>query len=197
LHSLKVQPKFPNKVALTGFYLYTRTDEPCANYIAGQDDPNRFVDTADYILKRRPQILAINNTWVLSDSSVMALRFGWTRFPDNPSLSIHFDPASLGFSPDFAGEVGRTGGPKLPALTGYRGYGHQDPVKDRVYKSWGFNGTYSKFVGTHTYKIGADFRQIGGLLDSTSCPSGCLYFGREFTSSTGINNSSATDGNAM
>src|SRR5262249_52637752 len=195
LHSLKVQPKFPNKVALTGFYLYTRTDEPCANYIAGQTDPNRFVDTADYILKRRPQILALNNTWVLNDSSVMALRFGWTRFPDNPSLSIDFDPGTLGFSQNFTGEVGQTGVKKFPIIdfqTTYRDYGHQDPVKNRVYKSWGVNGVFSKFVGTHTYKIGADYRQIGGLLDSTSCPSGCLVFGREFTSSTGINNSSAT-----
>jgi hypothetical protein len=199
LYSVKVEHKFTDKVSLTGFYLYNRTDEPCANYIAGQDDPNRFIDTADYILKRRPQILAVNNTWVLSDSSVMALRFGWTNFPDNPSLSIDFDPATLGFSQPFTGEVGQTGVPKFPVvtMTGYRGYGHQDPVKSRVYKSWGFNGTYSRFVGTHTFKLGADYRQIGGLLNSTSCPSGCLVFGREFTSSTGINNSSATDGNAM
>jgi trimeric autotransporter adhesin len=199
LYSVKVEHKLTDKVSLTGFYLYNRTDEPCANYIAGQDDPNRFIDTADYILKRRPQILAINNTWVLSDSSVMALRFGWTRFPDNPSLSIDFDPVSLGFSSAFAAEVGETGVSKFPviALTGYRGYGHQDPVKNRVYKSWGVNGVYSKFVGTHTFKLGADYRQIGGLLDSTSCPSGCLNFGREFTSSDGITNSSATNGNAM
>ena len=59
LYSVKIEHKFTDKVSLTGFYLYNRTDEPCANYIAGQDDPNRFIDTADYILKRRPQILAI------------------------------------------------------------------------------------------------------------------------------------------
>jgi len=32
----------------------------------------------DAILKRRPQILAINNTWIPGDNSVLALRFGWT-----------------------------------------------------------------------------------------------------------------------
>jgi hypothetical protein len=199
LYSVKLEHKFTDKVSLTGFYLYNHTDEPCANYLTGQDDPNRFIDSADYILKRRPQILAINNTWVLSDSSVMALRFGWTRFPDNPSLSIDFDPATLGFSPMFVSEVAQTGVAKFPVLTltGYRALGHQDPVKSRVYKSWGANGVYSKFIGTHTYKIGADYRQIGGLLDSTSCPSGCLNFGRELTSSDGITNSSATNGNAM
>jgi hypothetical protein len=199
LYSVKVEHKFTDKVSLTGFYLYNRTDEPCSNYVAGQDDPNRFVDVNDYILKRRPQIVAVNNTWVLSDSSVMALRFGWTRFPDNPSLSIDFDPATLGFSSTYMGEVGQTGVAKFPVLafTGYRGMGHQDPVFSRIYKSYGFNGTYSKFIGTHTYKIGADYRQIGGLRDATLCPSGCLNFGREFTSSDGITNSSATNGNAI
>jgi len=200
LYSVKVEHKFTDKVSLTGFYLYNRTDEPCSNYLAGQTDPNRFIDSADYVLKRRPQILALNNTWVLSDSSVMALRFGWTRFPDNPSLSIDFDPATLGFSSNFIGLIGQTGVPKFPIIdftAGYDDYGHQNPVKSRVYNSWGFNGTYSRFVGTHTFKIGADYRQIGALLDSTSNPSGNFIFGREFTSATGTNNGSATDGNAM
>jgi hypothetical protein len=200
LYSVKVEQKLTNKVSLTGFYLYNRTDEPCSNYIAGQDDPNRFIDSADYILKRRPQILALNNTWVLSDSSVMALRYGWTTFPDNPSTSIDYDPAQLGFSPNFLGQINQTGVPKFPIISftaGYRGYGHSDPVKNRVYKSWGTNGVFSKFVGTHTYKVGADYRRIGGLLDSTSCPSGCFMFGREFTSSDGVINNSAINGNAM
>src|SRR5207253_11396756 len=29
------------------------------------------------------------------------------------------------------------------------------------WKSWGANGACSKFVGTHTFKIGADYRKIG------------------------------------
>jgi hypothetical protein len=199
LYSVKVEHKFTDKVSLTGFYLYNRTDEPCANYFYGLDDPNRFVDNSDYILKRRPQIVALNNTWVVSDSSVLALRFGWTTFPDNPSLSIDYDPSQLGFSQNFLNEIGQTGVPKFPSVgfTLYRGLGAQDPVKSRVYKSWGTNGSYSKFVGTHTFKFGADFRRMGGLLDSTNCPSGCLNFSREFTSSTGTNQGTATDGNAM
>ena len=64
-YSGKVEHKFTDKVSLTGFYLYNRTDEPCSNYFEpGLNGPNRFADPLDYILKRRPQILAINNTWV-------------------------------------------------------------------------------------------------------------------------------------
>ena len=31
-YSGKIEHKFTDKVSLTGFYLYNRTDEPCANY---------------------------------------------------------------------------------------------------------------------------------------------------------------------
>src|SRR5437879_5097291 len=106
-YTAKVEHKFTDKVSLTGFYLYNRTDEPCANYFgtADQTDPNRFADPLDYVLKRRPQILALNNTWVLSDNSVSAFRFGWTRFPDNNTLTLDFDPASLPFSSTYLGQV--------------------------------------------------------------------------------------------
>jgi hypothetical protein len=56
---------------------------------------------------------------------------------------------------------------------------------------------YSKFVSTHTFKFGADYRKIGVDLLNPACASGCFNFGREFTSSTGLNASSTTDGNAM
>src|SRR5207244_11216487 len=67
----------------------------------------------------------------------------------------------------------------------------------RTYKSWGLNGSYSKFVGTHTFKMGADYRKIGVYLLNPACASACFNFGREFTSSTGLNNGSALDGNAI
>jgi hypothetical protein len=196
----KIEHKFTDKVALTGFYLYNRTNEPCSNYFEpGLNGPNRFVDPADYLLKRRPQIVALNNTWIPSDSSVIALRFGWTRFPDNSTMTIDFDPATLGFSPTFLNEVGQTGVPKFPIANftgGYRSLGAINP-SSRTYKSVGGNMAYSKFVGTHTYKVGADYRRIGVYLLNPACASGCFQFGREFTSSTGLNNSSSTDGNAI
>src|SRR3989449_3063570 len=96
-YTAKVEHKFTDKVSLTGFYLYNRTDEPCQNYFgtADQTDPNRFADPLDYVLKRRPQVFALNNTWVLNDSSVLALRFGKTDFPDNNTVTAAFDPATL------------------------------------------------------------------------------------------------------
>ena len=70
-------------MSVSGFYLYNSTNEPEANFFgsADQSEPTRFADPNDYYLRRRPQILALNNTWVLSQSTVLALRFGTNRVP--------------------------------------------------------------------------------------------------------------------
>jgi hypothetical protein len=206
-YAVKVEHKVTDKVSLTGFYLYNRTNEPCSNfYYIGLTDPNRFADPLDYLLQRRPQILAINNTWIPSDNSTLALRFGWTRFVDNSTTTIGFDPSTLGFSKTFLNEIAQTGVNKFPQVYltgGYAGgfYGSQilgaiNPSQ-RTYKSYGGNAAYSRFVGTHTFKLGADYRRIGVYLLNPGCSAGCLGFGREFTSSTGTNNTNATDGNAF
>src|SRR5437667_2915059 len=186
-YTIKIEHKFTDKVALTGFYLYNRTDEPCANYFgtASQDDPNRFADPLDYILKRRPQILALNNTWVLSNSSVLALRFGMTRFPDDQTLSIDFDPATLGFSPTFTNQVTVRKFPDV-RIRGYDSFASQtfgaiDPYTLN-WKSVSANGSFSKFFGTHTVKLGADFRKIGFDNFNPGNGAGIFDFDKDITS---------------
>ena len=148
---------------------------------------------------RRPQILALNNTWVLNDSSVLALRFGMTRFPDNNTLSIAFDPTSLGFSPTYASQISLQKFPQVD-IQGYdqagRTLGAINPTQIN-YKSTSANAAYSKFVGTHTFKLGGDFRKIG--MDSLVPGDGAGFFtfDKEFTSATGANNADATSGNAF
>ena len=107
LYSVKLEHRFSNNVSLSGFYLYNSTNEPEANFFgtADQTEPTRFADPNDYYLRRRPQILALNNTWVLSNTSVLALRFGTTEFPDNDTLTIDFDPRSLPFSSTYANQI--------------------------------------------------------------------------------------------
>ena len=199
-YTMKVEHKFTDRVSLSGFYLYNRSDEPCANYFgtADQTEPNRFADPLDYLLVRRPQILALNNTWVLNDSSVMALRFGLTRFPDNDTLTAPFDPSTLGFSQTFLNQITVK---KFPDIN-IRGYNNEgqtlgaiDPV-DRNWKSVSANGAYSKFVGSHTFKAGADFRKIGLDFFNPGNGAGFFEFDKDITSSNG-GNSSTTDGNAV
>jgi trimeric autotransporter adhesin len=201
IYSWKVDHKFTDNVSLSGFYLYNRTNEPCANYFgsADQKDPNRFADPLDYLLKRRPQILALNNTWVLSSNSVMAFRFGMTRFPDDQTLSVGFDPSTLGFSQQFLDQITVQ---KFPQVR-VRGY---DSLASRTlgaiepytlnWKSTSLNGSYSRFVGSHTFKGGADFRKIYFDNNNPGNGAGFFDFDKDTTSSNG-GNSSTTDGNSF
>src|SRR5262245_39642920 len=191
-YTVKVEHKFTDKVSVSGFYLYNRTNEPDADYFQpGLNGPNRFADPNDYLLKRRPQVVAINSTSTLSSSSVLALRFGWTRFPDNNTMTAAFDPATLGFSPEFLNQVSLK---KFPTVR-IRGYdqstlgtahtlGAENPTQIN-WKSLTFNGGYSKFIGRHTFKMGADFRKIGLDTYIPGPGSGFFDFDKDFTSANG------------
>ncbi len=61
----------------------------------------RFIDRSDYILKRRVHVLALNNTWLPGNNTVFTLRYGWTKFQDQNTLSVEYDPAQLGFASSF------------------------------------------------------------------------------------------------
>jgi len=188
-YTVKLEHKFTDKTSLSGFYLYNRTDEPDADFFQpGLNGPNRFADPNDYLLKRRPQIVAINSTSTLSPSSVLALRFGWTRFPDNNTMTANFDPSTLGFSQTFLNQISLK---KFPDIR-IRGYdqstfqnytlGAIDPTQIN-WKSLSFNGSYSKFVGTHTFKMGADYRKVGIDTFIPGPGSGYFEFDKDFSSS--------------
>jgi trimeric autotransporter adhesin len=202
MYTVKIEHKFTDRVSLSGFYLYNRTDEPESNYFgsADQNDPNRFADPGDYILKRRPQVLAMNNTWILSNTSVMALRFGLTRFPDNNTLSIDFDPRTLGFSQTFANQIQLNKFPQV-RIRGYdqstfnRTLGAINP-RDLNWKSISANASLSKLVGTHTFRLGGDFRKIGVDSFNPGDGAGFFDFDKDMTSSNG-GIGSTTDGNAF
>ena len=190
-YTVKIDHKLTDRVSVSGFYLYNRTNEPDADYFQpGLNGPNRFADPNDYLLKRRPQIIAVNSTSTLSSSSVLALRFGWTRFPDNQTLTAAFDPATLGFSPAFLSQISLK---KFPDVR-IRGYdqstnesytlGAIDPTQIN-WKSLTFNGGYSKFIGKHTFKMGADFRKVGVDTYIPGPGSGYFDFDKDFTSVNG------------
>jgi trimeric autotransporter adhesin len=200
LYSVKLEHKITNNVSLSGFYLYNKTQEPEANYFgsADQNEPTRFADPNDYYLVRKPQILAINNTWVLSNTSVMALRFGMTSFPDDNTLTVDFDPRTLSLSQTFQNQIQLNKFPQV-RIRGYDGQGRTfgaiNPTKID-WKSTNANASISKLVGSHTYKVGADWRKIAVDTYIPGDGAGYFEFDKDMTSSAG-GTSSTTDGNAF
>ena len=64
------------------------------------------------------------------------------------------------------------------------------------WKSTSANAAFSKFFGTHTFKIGGDFRKIGMDCFLPGDASGYFDFDQEFTSANN-SNSDATSGNSL
>ena len=83
----KVEHKFTDNLSLTGVYLYSHTNEPFQVYL--QEHPQ--LDPGWNIVRRRPKVLALNNTYVLNSTTVMTLRAGWMSFP---SLVLRAAPIS-------------------------------------------------------------------------------------------------------
>ena len=85
MYTGKVDHRWTDKLSSQGFYLYNHTNEPCANQLIKQGDPNAFAERNDYILKRRVHIAALNNTWLPSNNTVVtrALRLHALQGPEH------------------------------------------------------------------------------------------------------------------
>ena len=193
MYTGKMDHRFSDNVSLNGFYLYNKTNEPCANYFEpGLDGANRFVDSRDYILRRRVHLLTLNNTWLPSNNTVLTFRYGMNTFQDNNTMSIDFDPATLGLPQSYVGSLQQKKFPYVQ-FTDYgqggtrRLMGAIDPVNVK-WHSWTANGTLSKLLGQHTIKLGVDYRFIGLDFQSFDEASGNFLFTRHFTSSDAAQN---------
>jgi hypothetical protein len=105
-------------------------------------------------------LLALNNTWLPSSNTVLTLRFGWTQFRDDDTLSMDFDPASAGLRSAFGSAIQTQ---KFPR-------GQQHRLRDASAPSTRPTATSTRgaptprchrLIGRHTVKIGADYRTIG------------------------------------
>ena len=196
MYTGKVDHRISDKVSLSGFYLYNKTDEPCSNFWTPGE--HNAKDPNDYLLARRVQMVALNNTWLPSNNTVVTLRYGYTRFLDDDTLAVDYDPAQLGFSSNYLNNLQVKKYPIVNA-TDYDSQGAIDPTPRNWY-SWSANGTASKLLGSHTVKLGFDYRTIGTKTQSFSGGAGELNFDRYYTSANplanGVNGASPS-GNAV
>jgi hypothetical protein len=157
----KVDHHFNDRVALTGFWLRQVTHEASTNY-----NPQHDFAGQSYQLDRVIHTFVANNTYVLSDSSVLTLRGGYNHFDDNYNLNdrsgspLNFDATSLGWPSSLTNQLSDTHRFPSMTITGYMGTGWTTRQANGYYQ-YGANGTLSKLTGEHSVKIGGDFRIIG------------------------------------
>ena len=174
--TLKINQNISSTNALSGFYLRQVTEENSANY----NPVNKFVGS-QYLLKRANHTIVLNDTWVMNPSTVATLRGGWNQFLDNNELPVAFDaktlwPANAALTNQFM-DANRF---PTTSLTGYRGTGWTNRSSNSYYQ-YGLNGSISKLHGTHSMKVGADYRILGLKSFSYGASTGTYTFDGRFT----------------
>ena len=180
--TVKMDHRFNDKFTLTGMYAWYDSEEPESRFYGRKlgDNP---ADPAEGLLLRTVHVLTLNNVFIPSSSTVYGFRYGYTQFVDD-DVPNAFDPATLGFSPNFTNAITYD---KFPSLNiqGYGSvnfdtFGDRDP-QDTTYYSHNFNASVSKLVGSHTLKSGGEYRLIGMKLFARGQPSGNFDFTPGFT----------------
>jgi hypothetical protein len=188
--TVKIDHQFNEKLQLSGTYLYYDSEEAAWPFYAGLTGGEiQPFDTGSATLFRHVHTLAINATSVPSDDSVMTFRYGYNSFYDTNEVP-GYDISQLGFSPRFVQQFEALGVDRFPAVA-VQGYGDEinsstsatlgswstSPIE---WKSQEISGVYSKFVGSHTLKAGAQYRKIG--VDTFLVDYGAsFYFDNRFT----------------
>ena len=173
--STKLDHHFSNAVALSGFLLRQVSHEDNANY----NPVNKFVG-GSYQLDRVIQTLVLNNTYVMSPATVLTLRGGYNNFDDDYSLPEEFDAVALFNNPALTSQMSDTN--RFPTLlpTGYKSAGWTFRQTNAYYQ-WGANGALTTLRGTHSYKMGGDYRRIGSRALNYGPSTGTYTFTGNYT----------------
>jgi hypothetical protein len=185
MFTLKVDHRVSDNWTITGFYLYNRTNEPGSGIMPA--DFQYVENQAEFFttLRRRPHVLAINNTNILNDTTVLTLRYGWQTWQDQTDTAT-YGPGlgSLGFSQTYLSAINPDGLNMFPELLfddidDVGGWGGD---RTRWTGPYAINATLTKLMGTHSIKAGADFRQLGiKVTTETSANTGGLILGGSFS----------------
>ncbi len=172
----KINHNFSNAVSMSAFYLRQVTGENSANW--NREHPEAGTQ---FYLERADHTIVVNNTWVMTPTTVLTLRGGWNQFQDGNKLPVPFDATALwpgngAYTSAFADSR------RFPttSITGYGGTGWSNR-SDNVYYQYGFNGTLSKLANVHSLKAGGDYRTIGVRSSTFGASTGSFSFDGRFT----------------
>ncbi len=137
-------------------------------------------------LLRRVDTTQLNNIFTINPTTVLAVRYGFNRFPNfDYNSSQGFNVSSLGFSPQWA-SVANTPAAEFPAInmTTFTSLGDSGDWDYYDEASHNFSASVDKFLGRHSIKAGFDYRLIATAGSGISCPTGCYTFNTDKTLGT-------------
>jgi len=159
---------------------------------------NTPATTGGWRLERRVDATAVNSIFTVNPTTVVALRYGFNRFPNyGYNSSQGFNVGGLGFSPQWANTVnGRNAEFPQMTMNSFMGIGESDGSYADL-ASHNFSASLDKVMGRHTLKAGFDYRYIatsGGSIPG--CPTGCYSFNTSLNAAKngpGANSNTGTD----
>jgi hypothetical protein len=166
-------------------YMRYNSSEPGENPYPTISSPDQWY------LDRRVDATQINTILTPSASWVVALRYGFNRFPNiGTQKSQGFDLVGLGFSPTFVRDVPSPTFPNVAMQTVYS-LGTNNNF-NYIHHSKNFGGSVSKYIGRHGIKFGYDFRRLNddGLDFGNSA--GAFTFDNRFTRANANSSTSAS-----
>lgn len=187
--SVNVTHQLSPTFTVSGTYMYYDSDEPGPLFIDNPYDPSLGN------LFRQVNLLGLNTTYIPSDDSVLTFRYGYFRFVNDFAVP-EFDVASLGFSDNFTGQISQDVFPFIDFPLDYPFGGAGGTDQSHNY-SHSVNGTWSKFVGNHTLKVGGDYRRIGVDFVSAGAAAGAFEFGLDFTQGPDPTNPAPNSGDGL
>ena len=137
-------------------------------------------------LLRRVDSTQLNNLLTINPTTVLAVRYGFNRFPNySYDVSQGFDLSSLGFPSNYVNSVPRSLS-QFPyiSMSNLYSLGVDDNNSYYVHASDNFSIMLSKFKGKHSLKFGFDYRKIKTAGNDANDAAGTYAFNGIFTKST-------------
>ncbi len=122
----------------------------------------------------------IDHVWVISPTQIFDVRYNVTRFqePTRPQGS-GFDPAQLGFSQSFVGQMPQKSFPRITGVFSDKIGGGFGSYFNTTYHTWMASMTHTH--GNMTWHYGGDFRVIQEAGGSSGNQSGAFRFTGDWT----------------
>jgi hypothetical protein len=193
MFTVKGEHKFTAKSSLSGLFIYNRTKEHGGGAVS---DDISFMEQAANWLIRHPKVFVLNNTNVLSDTLVASFRYGYTVFPDGRNCRggsvgkgcFADGLASLGFNQAYVNALDATAANLFPSVS-FQNFSAAGQNLNTAPITWEspvtINAALSKLIGTHTVKVGADYRQMQLETTLQNNTAGSFSFQNLFTAGPG------------
>ncbi len=178
--TLKIDQRWMGGWTMTGMYAHQYTKEPGSAFYGPHGtvpgDPNAS------LLFRTVDFFALNNIFVPTPSTAIAVRYGYNRFKDFGGNYPEFDAVTLGFPSDLVNAMTFNTFPTVN-ITGYNGLGNGGPNRT-THVTQTANASISYLKRSHTLKFGGEYRRIGADVRSFSSSAGTYSFTQSFTALT-------------